>query len=181
MALLLSYDLSIWLTHHCKAEAIHGEERGNLIKQAQNKGDNVNPIFKEILAELKKKSHVPIILPRDLGNKDEPAPLYARLESISPNEYRIIIGFSPDCEGGNACRWGTVSGEKNSNASGASGVKVLLSKGITGYFILGKCGAVCSDSRIIWFNGQYKYTIGIKAAKKSVLVAVANSAINDPN
>lgn len=78
----------------------------------QGKAGKINPAFNSILAELRQKCRLPILLPTDLGNEGEEAPIYARVVEAKPDRYELILGFYEDCEGGNACRWGTVSGEK---------------------------------------------------------------------
>lgn len=156
----------------CASATLDGSsKKGGAVDQ---KNDSV---FDPILSNLKSKTKVSIKLPTYLGNESETSKLYATLQSVSDKHYEIVLGFTEDCDGGNACRWGIVRGERNKPKEFSKGISVQLANKTTGYFIEATCGAVCSDSTLSWSqNGQY-YTVGIKAAKVEMLVKVANSAI----
>jgi hypothetical protein len=55
---------------------------------------------------------------------------------------------------------------------------VLLHRGIKGHFSDGKCYAYCNESSLQWKESGFYYLIAIKAERKGVLVALANSAID---
>jgi hypothetical protein len=145
--------------------------------QAQGKQAIVNPVFTKALEQVREKCKIPILLPAYLANEEEPMELYAIVEKASQDSYLIPLGFSADCAGGNACRWGTIIGEKVKEEVKPKGKKVRLIRNLTGYFQAGKCGAVCSDSKIVFYQGGYKYTFGIKAAKLDTMLKVVNSAL----
>lgn len=156
--------------------------------------------FQGILPALQHKTQVPIVLPVSIHYTDSSIGLYAVVETATPEQYVIILGATPDCNGGNACRWGTLSGEAitpitpppeaESDFLNDSHPKPVLleppgflslAKNKTGYFVPSVCGAFCSDSQLFWEQNGYRYMVGIKAGKLKELVLMANSAINHSN
>ncbi len=137
-----------------------------------------NPVFEPILPQIKQETQIPILLPDYIFGSDGATPVYATIETVTPSQYSLILGFTPDCTGGTACRLGTVSGEELSpNSPDLEGQAVPLDDGITGYFIDAVCGANCSDSTMTWDQDGTRYQMGIKAGKPEDLVKMANSAI----
>ena len=135
-------------------------------------------IFERALQVLRQKTRVPLKLPTYLAAEEETYPLNAIIEFAAPKRYELQLAFTPDCTGGNACRYGLVSGQAvGRKAKRMRGKAVKLARGITGYFIDAECGANCSDSTLSWQEGGYRYTVGIKAANVETLRKVANSAI----
>lgn len=137
-----------------------------------------NEIFQSILPELEEKTKLNPLLPGYVP-EDESAPIYAVLESANPENYQIILGYTEDCNGGNACRLGTTSAETvTSETEPLVGEQVTLVNGISGYFVEADCsGANCSDATLSWEQNGDRYTVGIKAGKQETLVKMANSAI----
>ncbi|MCT7977863.1 hypothetical protein [Laspinema olomoucense] len=137
-----------------------------------------NPIFEPILPKIKQETQIPILLPDYIFGSDGATQVYATVETVTPSQYQIILGLTPDCNGGTACRVGTVSGEELSPSSAdLEGKAVPLDEGITGYFVDAVCGANCSDSTMTWDQNGIRYQMGIKAGKPEDLVKMANSAI----
>jgi hypothetical protein len=134
-------------------------------------------LFKTVLLQLQKKTKVTPILPTYLASEGETEPLYATLESITKNRYDIELAFVPECHTATACHYGTLIGKVNKKLPPLKGQRVKLSKGLTGYFVDAKCGANCSDSTLTWVQKGHRYTVGIKAGRKTDLIKVANSAI----
>jgi hypothetical protein len=89
-----------------------------------------------------------------------------------------VLGFDPDCPGGNACRYGIVRGssQRLEDEEGTR-IPVKLFGGIKGYFIDAQCYAFCDDSVVGWEENGYHYSIGIKAENMELLIEAANSAI----
>ena len=136
-------------------------------------------IFGRILTSLKQKTKVPLRLPDYLATEEETYPLYAIVESVSRTRYNLELGFTPDCSG-QACHYGTVSGEiikSKFNHSGSKAVK--MKQGSIGYFFEGTCGASCADSDLVWEQKGYRYTVSIKAGNVETLTKIANSAIEN--
>lgn len=137
-----------------------------------------NPIFEPILPQIQQETQIPILLPDYVFGSDGATPVYATIETVTPSQYQLILGFTPDCNGGTACRLGTVSGEEISPSSPElEGKTVPLDDGITGYFLDAVCGANCSDSTMTWDQNGTRYQMGIKAGKPEDLVKMSNSAI----
>lgn len=137
-----------------------------------------HPVFKSILPKLKKNSQIKILLPKYIPGLEAESPLYAIIETATKDKYDILLGFSPDCTGGTACRFGIISAEAiNSKTPKLKGKAVSLAKGTTAYFVDAKCGANCSDSTLTWRQKGVQYTIGLKAGKESELVEMAKSVI----
>ncbi len=137
-----------------------------------------NPIFEPILPQIQQETQIPILLPDYIFGPDGATPVYAIIETVTPSQYQLILGLTPDCNGGTACRFGTVSGEEISPSSpNLEGKPVPLDDGITGYFMDAVCGANCSDSTMTWDQNGTRYQMGIKAGKPEDLVKMANSAI----
>lgn len=137
----------------------------------------LNPIFSSILPKLKAQTKLLILLPTYIPS-DEPNPIYALIETVKPSEYQIMLAFTKDCTGGNACRLGGVSGEiVTPKISPITGNPVSLANGITGYFVNASCGANCSDATLTWEQNSGRYTIAIKAGSMTTLVKMANSAL----
>lgn len=137
-----------------------------------------NPVFESVLPRLQQETQVPILLPDYIFGSDGATPVYANIETVTPSQYQLILGFTPDCNGGTACRIGTVSGETISPELPAlEGKTVPLDNDITGYFTEAVCAANCSDATVAWEENGARYLVGIKAGKPEDLVQMANSAI----
>ncbi|MBD2294961.1 hypothetical protein H6G06_16100 [Anabaena sphaerica FACHB-251] len=148
-------------------------------EQINNKTAQPHPVFKSILPKLKKNSQIKILLPNYIPGLEGENPLYAIIETANKDKYDILLGFSPDCTGGTACRLGMISAEAiNSKTPKLTGKAVSLAKGTTAYFVDAKCGANCSDSTLTWRQKAVQYTIGLKAGKQDELVKMAKSVIS---
>jgi hypothetical protein len=141
-----------------------------------------NPIFQPIIDNLKRETKVPVQLPAkipDVGQGE--APLFAVQEEIEANNYSIIIGLTPDCNGDAACRIGTVKARAIRSRRGPrlKGQVVRLTPDITGYFIEAKCRANCPDSTITWKQDKTLYTLGLKSGRLNALIEMARSTIGN--
>lgn len=164
----------------------------------------IHPVFQSILPPLEKKTLVPVVLPTYIPSEtsDGTSRLYANVTSLTSGGYTIILGYTSDCEGGNACRFGTISGVATTPITPPLTAEsedffdrdprykprvrskekpgfITLALGVTGYFVPYTCGAFCSDSQLFWERNGYRYMLGVKAANSKVLVDMANSAISN--
>lgn len=89
-----------------KAHSLHQPNRSKQYSQHQEL--NKSAVFAPILPKLKKSSKIAILLPKQIPGSESENKLYAVVETATPNKYEIILGFTPDCNGGTACRYGTV-------------------------------------------------------------------------
>ncbi|MEH2245043.1 hypothetical protein [Nostoc sp.] len=138
-----------------------------------------HPVFKSILPKLKQKTQIKILLPKFIPESDGENPIYAIIEAATQKKYDILLGFSPNCNGGTACRLGVLSAEAvTSKTPRLTGKPVSLAKGITGYFVDFTCGANCSDATLTWRQKGVQYVVGVKAGDRTSLIKMANSAIN---
>jgi hypothetical protein len=162
--------------------SFQGTAIANIHHQPQLITQRTNPqphsVFQTILPKLKQRTQVPVILPKYIPDADGENPIYAIIETATKNKYEILLGYSPDCSGGTACRLGIVTGETITRKTPRLiGKRVTLNKGITGYFVDFKCGANCSDATLTWRQNNSQYTIGLKAGDRTSLIKMANSAI----
>ena len=146
---------------------------------AQQSKTPSHSVFKSILPKLNQKTQIRILLPKFIPESDGENPIYAIIEAATQKKYEILLGFSPDCTGGTACRLGVVYGEAVTRKTPRlTGKPVSLAKGITGYFVDSTCGANCSDATLTWRQQGVQYVVGLKAGDRTSLVKMANSAIN---
>ncbi|MEH2182753.1 hypothetical protein [Nostoc sp.] len=146
---------------------------------AQQSKIQLHPVFKSILPKLKQKTQIKILLPKFIPESDGENPIYAIIEAVTQKKYEILLGFSPDCNGGTACRLGVLSAEAVTRKTPRlTGKSVSLAKGITGYFVDFTCGANCSDATLSWRQQGVQYIVGLKAGDRTSLIKMANSAIN---
>lgn len=142
------------------------------------KSPKPNPIFRTIFPALKYQTKILILLPEYVPETETPNQVFAILEKSTPKHYQIMLAFAEDCRGGNACRMGSISGEEGIPKTTSIEPEIVnLSENIKAYFIPSKCGANCSDATLIWSQGEYFYTVAIKAGNKDTLIKIANSAI----
>lgn len=142
-----------------------------------NKTPRPNSAFRSIFPTLKYQTKIPIVLPGDIPGVEPGQLLYAILETATKTKYQILLAFTEDCGGGNACRLGSVSGQVASGLSPLEGRPVALGQNITGYFVESTCGANCSDATLSWEQDGCRYTVGLKAGSQLALIKMANSAI----
>ncbi len=165
--------------HNSAIASVNIQSQQILQKEDKSRNYQPNPVFKPILSKLKQNTQIKILLPKYIPESDGQNPLYAIIETAKAKKYEILLGFSPDCSGGTACRLGVVTGEAvTSKTPRLTGKRVSLAKGITGYFVESTCGANCSDATLTWQQKGVQYVVGLKAGDRASLVKMANSAIN---
>jgi hypothetical protein len=130
--------------------------------------------FTPLLAGLS-KSGVPVLLPGALPEPDLVNSI-ATIESADSKGYAIELALAPDCGGATACHIGHVQGMK-ADGSALSGEKVWLPSGVTAYYVLGPCGASCSDSTITFDRNGDRYEFAEKGASKADLTQFASSIV----
>lgn len=160
--------------------------------------------FQPIATELQSVVQVPLMLPARLPlSKDDPR-LYATVTVRNTTQYEIVLGWTVNCGGGNACRWGTLSGQRITPNTPSIARQfadfpdpnfqpwadlppeikqqfgpVKLTRGISGFFVPATCGATCGDSMVLWEQDGFRYMVGIKVGKPKDVIALANSAIEN--
>ena len=145
---------------------------------------HLSDLLAKLTLTLRNKTAVPLRLPTHIPNLDNERELYAILISSDTIGYEVVLGATPDCEGQHVCSYGFLLGTKRPVSdfvdSERNGVPVSLHKGIKGVFYDTVCGAYCSESLLVWREGEYNYIVGLKAERESTLITAVNSAIDSP-
>jgi hypothetical protein len=134
----------------------------------------VHQAFQPISAKLKQQTKIPVLLPTFIPESNNPL-FTALIENISPMEYKVMLAFDPQCNGGTACYLGNVSGKLTDGDSVPEGTKVTLANHLTGYFVDATCGANCSDSTLSWMDQGNLYQVALQGGKLETLLKMANS------
>ena len=140
-------------------------------------------LFRPLLAQIKRNTKIPILLPSMLPSKWKNYRLFSYSES-EPNLWKIVVGTEPDC-GANACSVGYLEAKRGEEPPKPDEVDIVvkLAKGMKGYYTGKSCGGSCTPPQIDWVYGGVLYTIQFRVEGKSqqsdaaVIVEMANSAI----
>ena len=134
--------------------------------------------YDEITLTLPHRTAIPVRLPTYFPPyADEKNPVFAIVDSVSSHQYRVQLDWATDCEGGNWCHLGEITGSTAPPTIDGPMTPVDIGLGISGYFVKSSVGASCSDAMILWDEGGFHYSVAMKCAKRSVLVRMARSAI----
>jgi hypothetical protein len=191
----------------------------------------IHPVFQSLLSTLYQRTKIPVRLPTYipglnaekllssestiaassannpyLTNLKAEKPLLATLASATANEYTIVLGNRPNCQGQNSCKRGSLSatkltpqaisldktfqqaanfvnnplfnkeGRRSSDEMGP----VTLSNNLKGYFIPWVLSDHYTEAKIIWEQDGVRYSVGIQQGDKDSLIKMANSAIKPP-
>ena len=134
----------------------------------------VSSLFAHLLPALGStgvKAYLPTVFP-DAGG----AHLYATVSHVTPGRYWLMVDFTPDCHGADACHYGDVWGQRAQVKAAPAGVPVELGRHVVGYYVQGRCGASCAEGTVTWEVAGYVYGVGAKVAR-SGLIALAKSAV----
>jgi len=195
----------------------------------------IHPIFQSLLPRLYQRTKVPVRLPTyipDLTDKlsgenaiaqATPIPyslnfnipyslnfntqkkMVATLTSVTGNEYVIVLGNRPKCEGAYSCKLGSLSANKltpqalsleqafqqaarfvnnplftGERRSPDKMGPVTLSNDIKGYFIPWVLSDRYTEAKVIWEQDGVRYSVGLQQGDKDSLIKMANSAIKPP-
>jgi hypothetical protein len=164
----------------CQAQASPNTSKSD----ASGPQPQIIKVFSKAAALLHQKTSVPLRLPTHVSGLDGEGEVYAIVKSANETGYVVILGATPDCEGQHVCSNGTLIGTSRPLSqvdeyaiNDRRGILVRLQHGLKGYFYESVCGAYCSDSLIVWTEGNNHYIIGLKAQRKSDMIGAANSAI----
>lgn len=160
----------------------------------------VNPVFQSVLPTLKHQTQVLILLPSTIPTEEAikleemSYKLQAFIDKIDPFGYEVLLGYGDNCNGGNACRYGYISGKLKTpitlplqeeyeidtnyyplRSPEPPGFILLADKKTKAYFLPYTCSAFCSDSFLAWDYQGSRYTVSIKAGKLKDLLIIANS------
>ena len=120
---------------------------------------------------------IPLRVPKILPQTGQ-AQLFPVVLEADSERYEIALAMALPCNGEHRCTYGTVQGSIHPIESWGKSTRVDLEDGIVGHFTPMECGAYCSEAYIMWRQGAYLYSIGIKAGSKKELLEAARSAIH---
>lgn len=161
---------------------------------------SVRPTLEQSGVPLRLPTYIPVEGQRPTAEGYQPPPISAAVPQPQPERgYLAILGYSSDCSGGNACRFGAVSGEMKPSESIEESFgrtlseqsqsnfqehrskellsRVRLTNGIDGWFLPWVCRHVCTDAQVVWDEYSYRYSVGVKLGDRALLIKMANSAI----
>ena len=167
---------------------------------------NAATLFQSVRPTLE-RSGIPLRLPTYIpaeGQRPTAEGYSASISATVPQPqpergYLAVLGYSLDCDGDNACRFGTVSGGMKPSESIENSFERILSEqsqssfqehrsteplsrvklanGIEGWFLPWVCRHVCTDTQVVWDEYSYRYSVGVKLGDRASLIKMANSAI----
>ena len=172
----------LWHPAHARAQQSNTHCLGSL--------SSISSVYTKAVTVLQSKTSVPLRLPTCVWGLNSNDDIHAIVKSADESGYVLVLGATPDCEGQHVCSYGTMIGTSRPlnqiddayDVTRRPRTAVKLHRELHGYFYASVCGAYCSDSFVTWTEGKYHYVIGLKAEKKSNLLASVNSAIEwSPN
>jgi hypothetical protein len=149
-----------------------------------NAASSLPDVFGSVLAEVKAKTSIPVLLPTEL-----PRPLgnakHAMVEKATPDEYAVALYYELEVgDAGLAAFFAAKNKSPYSPRELGNVREVKLTRGIVGFFRPVSCGGSCAPANLWWEHGGPLYQIQLKlpstlSEKKQqrVITAVANSAI----
>jgi len=152
---------------------------------SQTKGSNpsAEPAqdFARVARLLRQDSEVPLRLPGRLPNAGEKNRIFLVIRSVTKTSYDVLLATELPCDGQNVCLYGSVQAVSSLKDfytdEDSRTTPVVLARGIKGQFIGTVCRAYCTQAYARWREGDYFYSVGIKAAKMDTVIRMANSAI----
>lgn len=140
-----------------------------------------NALFTPLLPRLH-TLYIPVVLPATIPFKATKASkLYATLDDHTAFSYLINIGYTSDCHGTGACRWGAIVGGSEPDMPTVfdypTGRHVRLHNGALALFYPFRCGASCGDSELVFQRAGFVYMVTRKAGALRDLLTMANSVV----
>ena len=136
--------------------------------------------YDTIRSTLPNRTSIPVRLPRFIPNYADPEhPVFAIVESVDSDGYRVQLAWDKNCQGGNWCHLGELTGSRLQTDTPRNREDLTLAGSIRGYFIPASIGASCSDAKVDWDEGVFHYSIAMKCGKKRTLVEMARSALGE--
>jgi len=141
--------------------------------------DQVNPIFRPILTNLKGLL-ITVLLQTYLPHQhDAGVHLSATVDDLSRFGYLVDIGYTPHCDGVDACRLGSITGGAELNAPTVFDYPrahhVRLHSGKQALYFPFTCGASCGDSVLAFQMDGIVYTVTVHGGSLAEVLNMANS------
>jgi hypothetical protein len=151
----------------------------------REQGQEPAEVFLSVLAELKEKAEVPILLPSELPGPKAGLWAFGRGQTA---EYEISVYYENDDGshfGVDANFYGMFSGTKSQPPTWLAELKeVKLAGGHSGFFMPISCGGSCAPANLWWVSDDVSYNIQLKLFsslseqdQEKTITKVANSAI----
>ena len=134
--------------------------------------------YANIRETLPNETRVPLRLPTFipfLGTAQNP--VFSILEKKDLRNYKILLAWAKDCNGGNWCHLGSIQGSADPIPIDGYKVPISLGGGIRGYFVPSHCYAFCTEATIMWRQDGNHYAVGIKGGDEKTVLKMADSAV----
>jgi len=149
-----------------------------------NVAEPLPDIFVSVLAGVKAKTRVPVLLPTELPRPFSDAK-HASVDQATADQYAVSLSYELDAgNAGFAASFQATNNPDYSPRELGNVQQVKLAGGITGFFRPVSCGGSCAPANLWWKKGAVLYQIQLKLSstlreKKQlkIITAVANSAI----
>lgn len=156
---------------------------GIALAQVDSQYKTGQDIFGPILNDLDMTTNVPPKLPAYFAaDKGGPSTLnfYGIIDHINSQNYEVLVASTIDCMGETYCLKGKATGQEVASSSPLpSGDSVNLANNIQGRYLQFTCGASCGMSKLFWKQGNYLYSVQLRAGPKDLMIQIANSAISE--
>src|SRR5690242_513768 len=93
------------LLFYLTAPSVHGQTPSDSNRPAIGREG-----FKPVVSVLRGKTRVPLAIPSSLPKNERVDRFFCTVITLKQNEYEVVIGWTTECDGGNACRVGSLSG-----------------------------------------------------------------------
>jgi len=149
-----------------------------------NVAGSLPDIFVSVLAGVKAKTRVAVLLPAELPRPFSDAK-HASVDKATADEYAVSLYYELDVgNAGFAASFEATNNPHYSPRELGNVREVKLAGGITGFFRPVSCGGSCAPANLWWEQGAVLYQIQLKLPstfreknQQGIITAVANSAI----
>lgn len=150
----------------------------------ENVAGSLPNVFGSVLAEVKAKTKVPVLLPTELPRPFSDAK-HARVDKATADEYVLSLYYDLNAEDAGFAALFEATNNPHYPPRELGNVRELkLAGGFTGFFRPVNCGGSCAPANLWWEQGAVLYQIQLKlpstlGEKKQpgIITTVANSAI----
>ena len=132
-------------------------------------------------------SSVPPFLPAEFHVEAGLPGIYPHIYVAEDDLYELSLDYGEECQGAGACHFGSMMAHKTrfetpmgtelTPVNTWTAQKVILDKGIQGYFVASNCEANCSDAQIFWVYEGYEYMLGLTGGPLDAVLTLVNATI----
>jgi hypothetical protein len=147
-------------------------------------GSSLPDVLLSVLAEVKSKTSIPVLLPTQLPKPIDEAK-HATVDKVTRDEYAVALYYELDVgDAGFAAFFAANHNSPYSPREIPNVRKVKLTHGIVGFFRGVSCGGSCAPANLWWAQGGTLYQIQLRLSstvsekeQQRIITAVAKSAI----